>query len=143
MTTIRKFVYAALLAAAAINLAPTVALAQEPARGKFKLAHDVLWGNASVRAGEYEFSYDPYQLSPVLTLTRIDGTHASFMVLVLTSDESKPSASNQIVLASSAGTSYVKAMELAECGMTLHFMPPSHPVKQVANAIATIASSGK
>ena len=56
MNTVRKYVYAALLAAAAMNFAPTNAAAEEPAHGKFTLKHDVNWGNAVVPAGEYSFS---------------------------------------------------------------------------------------
>ena len=61
MTTIRKFVYAAVLAATAMNFAPSLAAAQEPAHGKFTLKHNVNWSNAVVPAGDYEFSYDPYR----------------------------------------------------------------------------------
>ena len=52
MNTVRKFVYAALLVAAALHFAPSSAAAEEPAHGKFTLKHDVNWGNAVVPAGE-------------------------------------------------------------------------------------------
>ena len=84
MTTIRKFVYAALLAVTAMNFAPSLAAAQEPAHGKFTLKHNVNWGNAVVPAGDYEFSYDPYQSKPVLTLSKLSGTRAGYMLLVVT-----------------------------------------------------------
>ena len=67
MTSIRKFAYAALLAFTALNFAPSLASAQEPARGKFTLTHDVHWGNASVPAGDYRFSFDPDGASRMLT----------------------------------------------------------------------------
>ncbi len=73
MTTIRKFVYAAVLAATAMNFAPSLAAAQEPAHGKFTLKHNVNWSNAVVPAGDYEFSYDPYQSRPLLTLSKLSG----------------------------------------------------------------------
>jgi hypothetical protein len=53
MTLIRKFAYATLLALTALNFAPSLASAQEPARGKFTLTHEVHWGDAKVPAGDY------------------------------------------------------------------------------------------
>ena len=143
MNTVRKYVYAALLAAAAMNFAPTNAAAEEPAHGKFTLKHDVNWGNAVVPAGEYSFSYDPYDRTPVLTLTKLSGTRTGFMLLVPIVDPSKKSDSNQIVLETGADGSYVTAMELAECGMTLHFAAPVRPVKQIAKAVPAVAAPGQ
>ncbi|MBZ5686820.1 MAG: hypothetical protein LAP86_17485 [Acidobacteriia bacterium] len=143
MTTIRKFVYAALLAATAMNFAPSLAAAQEPAHGKFTLKHNVNWGNAVVPAGDYEFAYDPYQSSPVLTLSKLSGKRAGFMLLVTNSEDSKPSDSNQLLLETTADGSYVSAMELAECGMTLHFSVPAHALKQMAKAVPPAAPSGQ
>jgi hypothetical protein len=96
-----------------------------------------------VRAGEYEFSYDPYVKSPILTLTKVDRPRASYMLLVLSAEDSKAVDSNRLVLKTVAEGSYVSTMELAECGMTLHFTVPSHPVKQMAKATPTVASSGQ
>jgi len=143
MTTIRKFVYAAVLAATAMNFAPSLAAAQEPAHGKFTLKHNVNWSNAVVPAGDYEFSYDPYQSRPLLTLSKLSGTRAGFMLLVTDSEESKPSDSNQLLLETVADGSYVSTMQLAKCGMTLHFNVPSHPLKQMAKAVPVAALSGQ
>jgi len=143
MTTIRKFVYTALLAATAMNFAPSLAVAQEPVHGKFTLKHNVSWGNAAVPAGDYEFSYDPYQSTPVLVLSKLSGTRAGFMLLVTGSEGSKPSDSNQLLLETAADSSYVSTMQLAECGMTLHFNVPSHPLKQMAKAVPASAPPGQ
>ena len=141
MNTIRKFLYTALLAVGAINFLPSAAVAQEPAHGGFKLAPDVYWANATVPAGEYEFSYDPYQSSPVLTLTKLSGARAAFMLMVSNTDESKGSDSNRLLLETTAEGTYVSSMQLADCGMTLHFQAPAHPLKQMAkNATAVSAS---
>jgi hypothetical protein len=94
-------------------------------------------------AGEYAFSYNPYDSSPVLTLTKLSGTRTGFMLLVPSADVSKAAESNQIVLEKTDDGSYVTAMELAECGMTLHFWPPSRPVKQVAKAVPAVPSPGQ
>lgn len=143
LTTIRKFVYAALLAATALNFAPSAAVAEEPAHGKFTLKHEVRWGNAVVPAGDYAFSYDPYQATPVLTLSKLNGPRTGYMLLVVSSDESKSSDSNQLVLETAAEGSYVSTMQLAECGMTLRFSAPSHSVKQLAKAVPTVTSPGQ
>ena len=143
MTTIRKFVYATLLAATIMNFAPSLAAAQEPAHGKFTLKHNVSWGNAVLPAGDYEFYYDPYQSKPILTLSKLSGARAGYMLLVVNTENSKPSDSNQLLLETTADGSYVSAMELAECGMTLHFSVPAHPLKQIAKAIPVAAPSGQ
>ena len=143
MTSIRKFVYCTLLAVAALNVAPTLAVAEEPAHGKFTLAHDVLWGTAKIPAGAYEFSYDPNSLTPVLTLTKIDGARSGYMVLVAASESSKPADSNRLLLEGTGDSSYVSAMQLPESGMTLIFAAPAHGWKQAEKPVTTLASAGK
>ena len=133
----------ALLAVSAISFTSSAVAAVEPARGKFTLLHDVHWGNALVPAGDYEFSYDPYQPSAVLTLTKLSGARAGFMVLVTSAEESKSSDSNQLLLRMVAEGKYVSAMQLARCGVTLYFMVPSHPLKQMAKVTPSGASSGQ
>jgi len=143
MKTPRNFGYAALLAATIFNYAPSVASAEEPSRGRFKLAHEVRWENAVVPAGEYSFSYDPDSISPILTITKMDGTRASFMLMVPAKDESSPKDSNALVLASTPTGSYVSALKLAESGVTLYFWMPRATEKQIAKALPTVAGSGK
>ncbi|HVN19433.1 MAG TPA: hypothetical protein VMU05_11685 [Dongiaceae bacterium] len=143
MNTIRKFVYAALLAATAVQFATSTAMAQERARGKFTLTHDVIWANTTVPAGEYVFSYDPYEPKPVLTLTKMDGRRAGFMLLIASADASKGSDSNRLLLETTPEGSYVAAMQLPECGMTLSFSVPAHAGKQLAKSLPTVASSGQ
>lgn len=143
MQRIRTIVYAALLALAAMSFTPSLAAADETAHGKFTLNHNVRWGSALVPAGDYEFSYDPYEPSPVLTVTKINGPRAAFMMLVTNTEASKPSDSNQLLLQTVADGSYVSTMQLAECGITLHFMVPSHPLKQLAKAAPAFARSGQ
>jgi hypothetical protein len=143
MTTIRKVFYAAMLAVSAASLTPSLAAAEAPAHGKFTLTHDVRWGNALVAAGDYEFSYDPYAKSPILTLTKASGARATYMLLVVSTQDSKATDSNRLLLETSADGSYVSTMELAECGVKLYFTAPSHPLKQIAKVATTVASSGQ
>src|ERR1700693_4231670 len=79
MTSIRKFAYAALLAFTALNFAPSLASAQEPARGHFTLTHEVHWGNAKVPAGDYEFSFDPNGTARMLSLSKLSGARAGYL----------------------------------------------------------------
>lgn len=140
MNSIRKFAYVVLLALTTLNFAPSLASAQEPARGRFTLTHDVRWENAKVPAGEYRFSYDPGNGSSVLSLSKLSGTPAGFMLKVPITDEAKPTDLSRLILESSAGGSYVSALQLPEFGMTLRFSVPSHPTqKQIAKATTAAA----
>ena len=98
MKMIRNYVYAALLALTALNFAPTLASAQELAHGKFTLTHEVHWGNAKLPAGDYVFSFDPDNGSRLLSLSKVSGTPASYMVLVPGTEDAKPSDGNRLVL---------------------------------------------
>jgi hypothetical protein len=145
MTNIRKFVYATLLALSALSFVPTLASAQEPARGEFKLPHDVHWSNAVVPAGDYRFSFEADGAMGMLTLSRISGPRAGFMFLVSNTYEVKPSADlSRLVLETTPGGSYVTTMQLPEFGMTLHFPVPTHAMeKQIAKAGTAPMASGQ
>ncbi len=143
MNSLRNLGYAALLSASTFNFAPTLASAEEPARGKFILTHDVRWETASVPAGEFEFAYDPNSVSPVLTITKVSGPRASFMLIVPTREESKSHGSNRLLLEGTPEGSYVSAMELPECGVTLRFRVPHTSEKLIAKAGSAAAGSGK
>jgi len=141
MTSIRKFAYAALLAAATLTIAPTPASAQEAARGRFTLTHDVRWGGAKVPAGEYEFSFNPDSISRVLSLTKLSGARTSFMMLVPATDGAKSADSSLLLLTSSPEGSYVSAMQLPQFGMTLHFAVPAQGAQGRFPKAGTTASA--
>jgi len=143
-TTTRKFVYAALLAVTSLHFAPTLATAQESAHGNFTLAHEVHWQNAVVPAGQYRFSLDGDGPSGLLTLTKISGSRTGFLFMVHNRDEVKPSKVNLLVLESTPDGSYVRAMQLPEFGVTLHFPVPSMPAeKQMAKVRTTTMASAQ
>jgi hypothetical protein len=144
MKSIRNYVYAAVLAATALNFAPTLASAQEPAHGKFTLTHDVRWGIAKLPAGEYAFSFDPTSGSRTLTLSKLSGARTGYMVLVPDTDDSKPSDVSRLVLEATPEGTYVSAMQLPEFGMTLRFAVPSHAAPaEIAKAATLAAASGQ
>lgn len=142
MTSIPKFAFAAVLAAALLAIAPSPASAQE-ARGSFTLIHDVRWENATIPAGEYGFSYDASNPSPVLVLSKLNGARAGFMMLVPATEQAKTSGGDRLVLENTPEGSYVSAMELPGFGITLEFNVPSRVAeKQLAKAV-TPASAGQ
>jgi hypothetical protein len=143
VTLLRNFAFAALLAAATFNLAPSLASAQEPVHGKFTLTHDVYWGKAKVPAGEYAFSFDRNAVSPVLSLSKLSGTRTGFLMLVPATDDPKASDTSRLVLESRAEGSYVSAMQLPEFGMTLRFEVPHSTEKWIAKAGTGPAGSGQ
>ena len=144
MTSIGRFAYATLLAFAVLNFAPSLASAQESAHGKFTLTREVQFGNARVPAGDYEFSFDPDTTSHMLSLNKMSGAPAGYLVLVPSTDDVKPTALSRLVLEITPKGTYVSSMQLPEFGMTLNFNVPSHPAeRQIAKAATTAAGSGQ
>jgi hypothetical protein len=123
MKTIRRFAYAVVLTLSALNFAPSLASAQEAA-GTFTLAHEVHWQNAVVPAGEYRFTVGVDGPTEMLTLHKLDGAAASFMLLVTDTEISRPSDLSQLVVVTRANDRIVTTMRLPEFGMTLHFAAP-------------------
>lgn len=143
MSSLRKYIYAALLAFTTINVAPTTVSAQESARGKFTLPHSVRWQNAVVPAGKYEFWFES-DGARVLWLNKLSEPRTSFMFQVNDEADSKPADLSRIVLQSTPAGSYVSAMQLPEFGMTLRFAVPSSTTeKQIAKAGSTPMASAQ
>jgi hypothetical protein len=143
MTSIRRFVFATLLTFTALNFAPSLASAQEPARGKFTLTHEVHWGSAKIPAGDYEFSFDPTETARTLTLTKVSGVRAGYIIMVPAMDDTKVTDMSRIVLETTPEGSYVSALQLPESGMTLHFSVPHTTERQIAKLATTGAASGQ
>lgn len=143
MTSIRKYVFATLLAFGTFSLMPTLASAEGPASGRFKLTHEVRWQNAMVPAGDYRFTYAADGASGLLTLTKISDPGAGFIFLVTDTDEVAASGVSRLTLKSTAEGSYVSAMLLPESGTELHFAVPAHTEKQIARTPTTVASAGQ
>jgi hypothetical protein len=139
MKLIRKIAYAAVLTLSALNFAPSLASAQEAA-GTFVLTHDVHWQNALVPAGEYRFTIAGEGPAEMLTLRKISGGAAGFMLLVTDVDASQPLGLSQLVLVSRGNGSFVSTMRLPEFGMTLHFAVPAE-TREVAQTAPTPSAS--
>jgi len=143
MTSIRKYVFATVLAFATLSLMPMLASAQSPASGKFTLTHEVRWQNAVVPAGDYRFTYAADGASGLLTLTKISDPGAGFIFLVTDTDEVAASGVSRLTLKNTAVGSYVSAMLLPDAGTELHFAAPAHADKQLARTATTVASAGQ
>jgi len=138
MNSIRKFAYAAVLTLSALNFAPSLASAQEAA-GRFTLSHEVHWQNAIVPAGEYRFTLEPSGPADMLTLRKVSGKGAGFVMLVTDTQTSKPSDLSRLVMVSRSSGSFVEQLQLPEFGVTLHFAVPAD-TREVAQAVATEAA---
>jgi hypothetical protein len=123
MNRICRYVYAVVLVLSALNFSPSLASAQDEG-GRFTLPHEVHWQNAIVPAGDYSFTLQSVGSSEMLTLRKLSGVPASFMLMVNHSDAPGNSETARIVLASRAGVSYVNTMNLPQSEMALHFAIP-------------------
>jgi hypothetical protein len=80
----------------------------------------------------------------MLTISKVSGPRAGYMVLVPNTDDSKTPDVSRIVLEATPGGSYVSSMHLPEFGMTLHFKVPSHlSERQIAKAGTTAPALGQ
>ncbi len=140
MKAIRKFAYAAVLTLSAINFTPSLASAQDEG-GTFTLPHEVHWQNVVVPAGDYRFSLQAMGPMQMLTLTRMTGKPASFMLFVNDTESAADSESARLVIDSQTGTSYVSAMNLPQFEVSLRFRVPAKTGKEVAGLHTVSATS--
>jgi hypothetical protein len=120
MKSFRELATLAFVVLGSLTLMSSTALAQS-GHGSFTLPHEVRWQNAVVPAGTYRFSLEPRGPSALLTLRNAGGGHQGFMILVNAVGSAKFSEGNRLVMVSSAGKSFVRALELPEFETTLHF----------------------
>jgi hypothetical protein len=139
MKSIQRFAYAAVLTLSALNFAPSLASAQDTA-GTFTLPHEVHWQKAVVPAGKYRFTIASNGPAEMLTLRKIGGSGAGFMMLVVDTEASKPSDASELVMVPRSTGSFVSTMQLSEFGVTLHFAVPAE-TREVAQTVATSTAS--
>jgi hypothetical protein len=139
MNAIRRFVYAAVLVLSALNFTPSLASAQDAA-GTFTLTHEVRWQNAVVPAGKYRFTLAASGPGEMLTLRKVNGSAAGFMLLVTDTENSRFSDDSRLVVVSRTSGSFVSTMQLPESGLTLHFNVPPEP-REVAVATTTASAA--
>jgi len=142
MKSMRKYVYVAALALSALNLAPSLASAQEAA-GTFTLTHEVHWQNAIVPAGKYRFTIASSGPSETLTLRNISGRGTGLMILVVGTEDPQPSDLSQLVVVSRSSGNFVSTMRLPKFGVTLHFAVPAAPGEVTQSAATSTASAAR
>jgi len=140
MNSIRKFVYASALTLSAFTFAPNLASAQN-AVGKFTLTHSVLWQNATIPAGDYKFKVENRGASEMLTLSKVSGPAAGYMLLVNDVTSAKEPSIDRLTVVARGGKHYVKEMELPELGMRLNFaVPAADEAAKTEVAASTVGS---
>lgn len=143
VSSIRKYVYAALLALSTLTSVPVTAFAQTTARGKFTLPHEVHWENATVPAGNYQFSLESGSIE-VLRLDELNGSRAAFTLVVRDEQPNQRNDLNRLVLEATPRGPYVTTMQLSDfgqtgSGVTLNFTVPASAEKSAADKQATKA----
>jgi hypothetical protein len=139
MKTTRRFAYAAALTLSALNFAPSRASAQDAA-GTFTLTHKVRWQRAIVPAGKYRFTIASSGASEMLTLSKINGKGAGFMLLVTDAEASQSSGPSQLVVVSRSGESFISTMQIPDLGLTLRFAVPAER-REVAQSAPTTTTA--
>ena len=138
----RKFVCTLVLTLGVLSLAASRGSAQE-AKGTFTLTRDVHWQGALVPAGEYHFSIEGMGLSEMLTLRKLSGSRAGFMMLIHDSQVVPTTGVAQLVLESLEGGTFVSRMDLPPFGMTLRFTVPREGANsQIGQANSFSAAAG-
>jgi hypothetical protein len=125
-----------------LNLQPALAAAEE-ARGNFTLTREVHWQKQIFPAGEYAFSVQSMGPNNLLIVRGLSGSHVSAMMVLNDVEWPKPNDSNQLVLVSENGQSFVSALDLPEFDMVLHFKVPSDSEGQrlTAKSAAEVSSA--
>ncbi|MBZ5546700.1 MAG: hypothetical protein LAO22_01880 [Acidobacteriia bacterium] len=140
MKSIRRFVFAAVFTLSSLSLAVRPASA-EAAQGRFSLTHEVHWQDAVLPAGDYQFSMGEEGPSELLTIRKLSGDRAGYILLVQDLTPSESTDLSRLVLVSRPAGSFVERMELPEFGVTLHFkVPAGTSVVARANTVDATAS---
>ena len=129
MNSLRKFASTAVLTLGTLSLLPGAASAQS-ARGTFKLSHEVHWQNAVVPAGTYDFSLESKGPSDLLTLRKVSGEHAGYIIMVNDVGSSHFSNLNRLVMVSRGDKSFVRTLELPQFETVLHFSVPAESTEK-------------
>jgi hypothetical protein len=104
------------------------ASAQNAFQGKFILANDVRWANASLPAGDYTFSLN----SPTMPgRVFLQGPNGGVFILTTVIDNRHEGDSSRLTVEHRGGVSFVRSMYLAELGVELTYSVPKTPKQDV------------
>ncbi len=124
MTLNRSFKLVAPLGLALLAgcLTASLASAQEVCRARFTLSVEARWGNVVLPPGDYSFALDHATSSSIVTVWR--GKKPVDMVLSQAMGDRQTFDRSELVLVRSGGNYTIRALRLAELGLTLEYSVP-------------------
>ena len=117
-----KSVRILLLAVLAAGLSASLARAQEY-EGKFTLPFEARWGLAVLPAGDYTFRVNPSE-APCMVLVSQGRQGVAFIMANGGANRGEVAGSSALIAVRSAGSYRIRALQLAEVGVVLEYMPP-------------------
>jgi hypothetical protein len=100
-----------------------LASAQDAFRGTFTLPFEAQWGKIVLPAGEYEFTLDHGSVAGMVSI-RAEGTQGLGVVLNQAVYDQQTIDHSELVLVRSGGNYTVRALRLADLGVTLEYSVP-------------------
>jgi hypothetical protein len=112
-----------ILGLVSVCFAAGTASAQKAYRGNFTLPFDAKWGDATLPAGDYEFTLDKADLEGQLTISSRDMKLTAVVHPGGVSDQNPP-ANSTLIAVGSAGKYRIRVLNMAEIGKVLTFGAP-------------------
>jgi len=124
MTLNRSFKLVAPLGLALLAgcLTANLASARGAYNGRFTLSVEARWGHIVLPPGDYSFTLDRATSTGIVTIWR--GTKAVDMVLNQATDDHQTFDRSELILVRSGGNYTIRALRLAELGLTLEYPVP-------------------
>ncbi len=116
-----KSVRILLLAVLAAGLSASLASAQEY-QGKFTLPFEASWGGAVLPAGDYTFRVNASEGPCMVAVSQ--GRQIVALILTSGTTRGEVAGSSALIAVRSAGSSHIRALQLAEAGLVLEYSPP-------------------
>jgi hypothetical protein len=117
-----KSVRILLLAVLAAGLSASLASAEEY-DGKFTLPFEARWGVAVLPAGDYTFRVDTNNDSCIVSVDQ-GLRHVALIMVDGGASKGEVAGSSALIAVRSAGSYRIRALQLAELGVVLEYMPP-------------------
>jgi hypothetical protein len=125
MTLNRSFKLVAPLGLALLAgcLTASLASAQEVSKGRFTLSVEARWGQVVLPPGDYSFTLDHPTNMGIVTIRAETGRALGFVVNQ-TIDDRQAFDSTELILVRSGGNYTIRALRLADLGLTLEYSAP-------------------
>ena len=135
MRSIRNLVPLKFLWLVLVCVCQSVSVANAQSTGKFRLQHEVHWGQAVLPAGEYSFTIDSTKdNTPLVVVRSEDGKKAAFVMATATGI---PEPGGSYIYVANDGTRRVRLLNLPETNLSLAFGPMSKRDREELNAAKT------